>query len=306
MSSTPGAPFGRVLTAMVTPFTADGALDLDAAQRWPTDLVDEGNDGLVVNGTTGESPTTTDAEKADLLTAVVEAVGRPSPRRRRGRHQRHAPHPRARPRGREPRRARAARRDAVLQQAAAGRPRSHTSGRRRRHRPAGHALRHPGPHRRPDRDRDAASGSPSTRGSWPTRTPRATCAARSRCIARTDLAFYSGDDALNLPLLSVGAVGVVCVVAHVVADRLAAMVDAYRAGEVAQGARDQRATAARDPRDHDPHAGRHRHQGGARPARPARRRAAATAAGRGDRRRASSSSRATSRRRAAAVTRLTL
>src|SRR3954451_5569037 len=72
----PGAPFGRVLTAMVTPFTADGsAVDLDAAQRLASDLVDLGNDGLVVSGTTGESPTTSGAEKVALLTAVLEAVG---------------------------------------------------------------------------------------------------------------------------------------------------------------------------------------------------------------------------------------
>lgn len=73
--STPQTPFGRVLTAMVTPFTADGALDLDGAQRLATHLVDAGNDGLVVNGTTGESPTTSDAEKNDLVRAVREAVG---------------------------------------------------------------------------------------------------------------------------------------------------------------------------------------------------------------------------------------
>ena len=69
------AAFGRVLTAMVTPFRADGALDLDGAQRLATHLVDHGHDGLVVSGTTGESPTTTDAEKEQLLRAVVEAVG---------------------------------------------------------------------------------------------------------------------------------------------------------------------------------------------------------------------------------------
>ena len=71
----PVAPFGRVLTAIVTPFTADGALDLAAAQRLAVHLVDQGNDGLVVSGTTGESPSTTREEKADLLRAVVEAVG---------------------------------------------------------------------------------------------------------------------------------------------------------------------------------------------------------------------------------------
>ena len=69
------AAFGRVLTAMVTPFRADGGLDLDAAQRVATHLVDHGHDGLVVSGTTGESPTTSDDEKERLIRAVVEAVG---------------------------------------------------------------------------------------------------------------------------------------------------------------------------------------------------------------------------------------
>ncbi|MCG5465934.1 4-hydroxy-tetrahydrodipicolinate synthase [Micromonospora sp. NPDC053740] len=69
-------PFGRLLTAMVTPFTPDGSLDLDGVARLASHLVDEqGNDALVVNGTTGESPTTTDAEKEHLIRAVVEAVG---------------------------------------------------------------------------------------------------------------------------------------------------------------------------------------------------------------------------------------
>ena len=69
------APFGRVLTAMVTPFRADGSLDLDAAARVAEHLVDHGNEGLVVSGTTGESPTTTTEEDGRLLRAVVEAVG---------------------------------------------------------------------------------------------------------------------------------------------------------------------------------------------------------------------------------------
>jgi 4-hydroxy-tetrahydrodipicolinate synthase len=69
-------PFGRLLTAMVTPLRADGSVDLPGAARLATYLVDEqGNDGLVINGTTGESPTTTDAEKESLVRAVVEAVG---------------------------------------------------------------------------------------------------------------------------------------------------------------------------------------------------------------------------------------
>jgi 4-hydroxy-tetrahydrodipicolinate synthase len=66
---------GRVLSAMVTPMRADGSVDLDAAQRLAAHLVDAGHDGLVVSGTTGESPTTSATEKDELLRAVIEAVG---------------------------------------------------------------------------------------------------------------------------------------------------------------------------------------------------------------------------------------
>jgi 4-hydroxy-tetrahydrodipicolinate synthase len=66
---------GTVLTAMVTPFGPDGSLDLAAAARLANHLVDAGCDGLVLSGTTGESPTTTDAEKIALLRAVLDAVG---------------------------------------------------------------------------------------------------------------------------------------------------------------------------------------------------------------------------------------
>ncbi|MFE9706512.1 4-hydroxy-tetrahydrodipicolinate synthase [Streptomyces sp. NPDC005930] len=69
------APFGRALCAMVTPFTESGALDLDGARRLADRLVARGCDGLVLSGTTGESPTTSDAEKAALVAAVREAVG---------------------------------------------------------------------------------------------------------------------------------------------------------------------------------------------------------------------------------------
>ncbi|MEU0052418.1 4-hydroxy-tetrahydrodipicolinate synthase [Streptomyces sp. NPDC006309] len=71
----PGPPFGRFLCAMITPFTEEGALDLAGAQRLAVRLVAEGCDGLVLNGTTGESPTTTDDEKARLVAAVRAAVG---------------------------------------------------------------------------------------------------------------------------------------------------------------------------------------------------------------------------------------
>ncbi|WP_375503335.1 4-hydroxy-tetrahydrodipicolinate synthase [uncultured Jatrophihabitans sp.] len=76
MPADPQRPFGRVLTAMVTPFGSAGELDLATAVRLAEYLVDtQGNDGLVLNGTGGEAPTTSDAEKADLVNAVVDAVG---------------------------------------------------------------------------------------------------------------------------------------------------------------------------------------------------------------------------------------
>ena len=75
MTSAPSAPFGRVLTAMATAFTDDGAVDLDGTARIAAHLVDHGHDGLVVSGTTGEAPTCSIAECGDLLRVVKDAVG---------------------------------------------------------------------------------------------------------------------------------------------------------------------------------------------------------------------------------------
>jgi 4-hydroxy-tetrahydrodipicolinate synthase len=69
------APFGRVLTAMVTAFRDDGSVDLDGTARVATHLVEHGSDGLVVSGTTGEAPTTSTEEDGQILRAVIEAVG---------------------------------------------------------------------------------------------------------------------------------------------------------------------------------------------------------------------------------------
>jgi 4-hydroxy-tetrahydrodipicolinate synthase len=69
--------FGRVVTAMVTPFGRDGELDLDAAATLARHLVDTGSDGIVVAGTTGEGPVLTDSERIDLFRAVIEAVAVP-------------------------------------------------------------------------------------------------------------------------------------------------------------------------------------------------------------------------------------
>jgi len=73
--SLPDAPFGRMLTAMVTPFADDGSVDLEAVATVADHLVRHGNDGLVVSGTTGESPTTTTEEDGQILAAVKDAVG---------------------------------------------------------------------------------------------------------------------------------------------------------------------------------------------------------------------------------------
>lgn len=69
------APFGRLLTAMATAFHADGSVDLDGTAAIARHLLDHGNDGVVVSGTTGESPTTSVAEDGEILEAVKDAVG---------------------------------------------------------------------------------------------------------------------------------------------------------------------------------------------------------------------------------------
>ena len=71
------APFGRILPAMVTPMKSDGSVDFDAAQKLAKQLVADGADGLVVNGTTGESPVTHMDEKVNLVKAVKEVVDVP-------------------------------------------------------------------------------------------------------------------------------------------------------------------------------------------------------------------------------------
>ncbi|MFI6449236.1 4-hydroxy-tetrahydrodipicolinate synthase [Kitasatospora sp. NPDC050543] len=232
-TSTPQTPFGRVLTAMVTPFTADGGLDLDGAQRLAAHLVDAGNDGLVVNGTTGESPTTSDAEKAQLVRAVVEAVG-----------------------------------DRAHVVAGVGTNDTHHSVELARQAEAAgaHGLLVVTPYYSkppqeglyrhnvriadstalpvmlydiPGRSGVALSTETLVRlGEHPrivaNKDAKGDVGAASWAIARSGLAWYSGDDILNLPLLSVGAVGIVSVVAHVVAPELRSMVDAFVSGDVAK------------------------------------------------------------------------
>ncbi len=204
-----------MLTAMVTPFDVAGALDLDKAAELATYLVDEqGNDGLVISGTTGESPTTSDAEKAELLAAVVDAVGdRAAIVAGVGTFDTvHTVH--------LAQQAEKAGADGVLVVTpvllapAAGRRGLAFPGRRRRHRSAGDAVRHPGAHRHAHPPRRPHRAGRSTIASSRSRTPRATSAATARVLAETDLAYYSGNDAETLPWLAIGAVGVVGTSTH--------------------------------------------------------------------------------------------
>ena len=226
-------PFGRLLTAMVTPFTADGELDLAGAQALATHLVDEQrHDGLVVSGTTGESATTSDEEKERLLNAVVEAVGdRATIVAGVGTNDTaHTVH--------LARTAEKAGADGVLLVTPYyNKP------------PAAGVLAH-------FRAAADATGLPAMLYDIPGRTgtaigtenlvrlaehPRVAAVkdalgdleASSWVLARTDLAYYSGDDKVTLPLLSIGAVGVVGVPTHLVGARTKDMIEAYERGDVA-------------------------------------------------------------------------
>ncbi|BAJ31109.1 MULTISPECIES: 4-hydroxy-tetrahydrodipicolinate synthase [Kitasatospora] len=232
-TSTPQTPFGRVLTAMVTPFTAEGALDLDGAQRLAAHLVDSGNDGLVLNGTTGESPTTTDAEKAQLVRAVVEAVGD---------------------------------RAHVVSGVGTNDTRHSIELARQAQAAGAHGLLAVTPYySKPPQEglyRHTVAVADATElpvmlydipgragvaldvdtlvrlGEHPrivaNKDAKGDVAAAAHAIARADLAWYSGDDVLTLPLLSVGAVGVVSVVGHVVAAEMRAMIEAFTTGDTAK------------------------------------------------------------------------
>jgi 4-hydroxy-tetrahydrodipicolinate synthase len=236
MPATPAAPFGRLLTAMVTPFAADGSLDLEGAQRLAAHLVSAGNDGLVVNGTTGEAPTTSDAEKDALLRAVLEAVGD---------------------------------RATVVAGVGTNDTRHSCALAQSAERAGAHGLLAVTPYyNKPPQEgllahfravadatalpvmlydipgRSGVPIEPDTmvalaehRRIVATKDAKGDLAAASSVLARCDLAWYSGEDLLNLPLLAIGAGGFVSVVGHLVAARLAELIRCYLEGDVAQAAR---------------------------------------------------------------------
>ncbi len=221
---------------MVTPMRGNGDLDYEGAAKLAEYLVDDmRNDGLVISGTTGESPTTSNEEKSRLLEAVLEAVG-----------------------------------DRAAVVAGVGtNDTAHSCELAREAKRAGaHGVLVVTPYynKPPQRGLVAhftavadAAGLPVMLYDIPGRTGTKISAdtlarvaehpqivavkdatgdvfAASQVMARTDLAYYSGDDALTLPFLSVGAVGLVSVVGHVVGDRMHEMIDAYLAGQVVRAA----------------------------------------------------------------------
>nr|NLI50693.1 4-hydroxy-tetrahydrodipicolinate synthase [Propionibacterium sp.] len=227
----PDAVFGRVLTAMVTPFAPDGSIDLDEAKRLAAYLVDEmRNDALVINGTTGESPTTNDAEKLALLKAVKEAVGDRA-------------------------------------QVLAGVGTNETAATISRCHDAVEAgcdglLVVTPYYSKPPKDAlyehfmmvaDATelpvmlydipgrSGIPIPEdviialAAHPrivaVKDAKGDIVSSAKVMAETDLAYYSGDDAMTLPLLSVGGVGVVGTSTHFTGARTRELIDAFVAGD---------------------------------------------------------------------------
>ncbi|KUI24261.1 4-hydroxy-tetrahydrodipicolinate synthase [Mycobacterium sp. IS-1742] len=226
------ARLGTVLTAMVTPFKPDGSLDTDAAARLANHLVDSGCDGLVLSGTTGESPTTTDDEKLTLLRTVLEAVG-----------------------------------DRARIIAGAGTyDTAHSIHLAKACAAEGaHGLLVVTPYySRPSQngllahftavadatDRPVVLYDIPPRSvvpiAWDTirtlaehpnivaiKDAKGDLHGGAQIIAETGLAYYSGDDALNLPWLAMGAVGFISVWGHFAAGQLREMLSAFNSGDVA-------------------------------------------------------------------------
>ena len=234
--TTTTAPFGRLLTAMITPMTSDGAVDYDGAARLAAYLVaDMRNEGLVVNGTTGEAPTTTDEEKARLVKVVREAVGD---------------------------------RAAVIAGVGTNITAHSIELAKQAEKAGANGVLVVTPYyNKPAQSAliahftaiADATALPSIIYDIPSRTgiavatdtlvrlaahPRIAAvkdakgdlAATSQVLSRCDLAYYSGDDPMNLPLWSIGGVGCISVTAHVVGTRIREMLDAFTAGRNAEAA----------------------------------------------------------------------
>jgi 4-hydroxy-tetrahydrodipicolinate synthase len=231
MSTT--APFGRLITAMVTPFASDGSIDWDGVARLAVHLADHGHDAIAVNGTTGEAPTTKSSEKLEVIKVVKSAVGS---------------------------------RVKVLS-GAGDNETSYTVEQAKRSADAGAdglLIVAPYYNKPPQAGIEAhfkavaaTTDLPIMMYDIPGRTgveiesetiiklfevpnivalkdAKGNLAATSDVIARSGIPVYSGDDILNLPFLSIGAVGFVSVCGHTVGNELKAMLDAWFAGDTAR------------------------------------------------------------------------
>jgi 4-hydroxy-tetrahydrodipicolinate synthase len=227
-------PFGRLLTAMVTPFDKDGAIDWAGVEKLAQHLVDTGHDGIAVNGTTGEAPTTKSSEKLEIIKVVKKVVGS---------------------------------KIQVLSGAGDNETAYTVEQAKRSHDAGADGLLVVTPYyNKPPqagieahfRAVAAATDLPIMMYDIPGRTgveiesdtivklfetvenivalkdAKGNIAATSWVIKRTGIPVYSGDDILNLPFLSVGAVGFVSVCGHTVGLQLKAMLDAWFAGNAAK------------------------------------------------------------------------
>jgi 4-hydroxy-tetrahydrodipicolinate synthase len=227
------APFGRLITAMVTPFAKDGSIDWDGVATLAHHLADHGHDAIAVNGTTGEAPTTKSSEKLEIIKVVKSAVGS---------------------------------RVKVLS-GAGDNETSYTVEQAKRSADAGAdglLIVAPYYNKPPQagieahfRAVAATTDLPIMMYDIPGRTgveiesdtivrlfelpnivalkdAKGNLAATSDVIARSGIPVYSGDDILNLPFLSIGAVGFVSVCGHTVGNELKEMLDAWFAGDTAR------------------------------------------------------------------------
>ena len=227
------APFGRLITAMITPFAKDGSIDWDGVATLATHLADHGHDAIAVNGTTGEAPTTKSSEKLEIIKVVKSTVGS---------------------------------RVKVLS-GAGDNETSYTVEQAKRSADAGAdglLIVTPYYNKPPQAGIEAhfkavanATDLPIMMYDIPGRTgveiesdtivrlfelpnivalkdAKGNLAATSDVIARCGIPVYSGDDILNLPFLSIGAVGFVSVCGHTVGSELKEMLDAWFAGDTAR------------------------------------------------------------------------
>lgn len=230
------APFGTVLTAMVTPMHEGGAIDIESAQRLATFLVSRGCDGLVLSGTTGEAPTTHAPEKVDLIHAVRAVVG-PNITILTGAGSNDTAHAvRMAEQGA----------DAGVDGILALTPyysKPTQAG------VVAHFRAILGATNLPVMFYDIPGRTGLAISDWAldqlaghdrvvaVKDATGNAAAAKERIERTGLAWYSGDDPLTLDFLRAGAVGVVSVSSHIASREIAAMFAAFSAGDIAEAER---------------------------------------------------------------------